>query len=55
MKINSRSEFRLSVRADNADVRLTRRGYAVGCVSEARRAMFEETEVKMQHCEYVFS
>lgn len=32
----SRSEFRFSVRADNADMRLTQKGYEYGCVSEER-------------------
>merc|ERR1711871_375497 len=32
----SRSEFRLSIRADNADERLTEKGVAVGCVGEYR-------------------
>ena len=37
----SRAEFRLSLRADNADQRLTAQGIAWGCVSDARRTIFE--------------
>ncbi|SEK83703.1 tRNA uridine 5-carboxymethylaminomethyl modification enzyme [Roseovarius azorensis] len=38
----SRAEFRLSLRADNADQRLTERGLTLGCVGEARKRAFRD-------------
>ena len=36
----SRSEYRMTMRSDNADLRLTERGRAVGVVSDARWKSF---------------
>ncbi len=38
----SRAEYRLSLRADNADQRLTARGVAIGCVASERRQAFAD-------------
>ena len=37
----SRSEYRLLLRADNADARLTEDGYQIGCVGKERYTVFK--------------
>lgn len=44
----SRAEFRLSLRADNADERLTPRAEALGIVGEARRQRFRLVQERFQ-------
>ena len=51
----SRAEFRLKLRADNADQRLTDQGYTSGCVSSERFAQYTEKIEKLTACRHSLS
>ena len=44
----SRAEYRLSLRADNADQRLTPRGVELGCVGPKRASMFHVKQAELE-------
>lgn len=51
----SRAEFRLSLRADNADQRLTPIGTQIGCVSEHRQAFFEAKKKRIDRARAILT
>lgn len=49
--LTSRAEFRLTLRNDNADLRLTPQGRALGLVTDSQWALFSERKARIEHIE----
>ena len=51
----SQAEYRLSLRSDNADLRLTHRGIMVGLISDGRKQIFKEKFEKLSKISMLMS
>jgi tRNA uridine 5-carboxymethylaminomethyl modification enzyme len=53
--LTARAEFRLRLRADNAEARLTPKAIEIGCVGEARARHFAQSRKERRHIERILS